>query len=212
MSPVNLELKVKGAVLVSGMDGEDTWFTLRLACSPTQESGVLEIGDRYVFAATHNRPILDKRKSCNFQVSVQRISFLSQEKIAMIGLSASKIGNLYFVPPVEKELFWPSQPAALDATVFVCDELFERLVSAFQAGKGINWLELSIEKPGILEYGREPDGSRITWKLESTTDQSCVDVESIDVGIGLFEGRIRSLLWLAIPFVLAFVIVLLIRK
>jgi len=37
-------------------------------------------------------------------------------------------------------------------------------------------------------------------------------VESIDVGIGLFEGRIRSLLWLAIPFVLAFVIVLLIRK
>jgi len=53
MSPVNLELKVKGAVLVSGMDGEDTWFTLRLACSPTQESGVLEIGDRYVFAATN---------------------------------------------------------------------------------------------------------------------------------------------------------------
>jgi len=107
----------------------------------------------------------------------------------MIGLSASKIGNLYFVPSGEKSLFWRSQPAALDAKVFVTDELFERLVSAFLAGKGINWLELCIEKPGVLEFGWEPDGSRKKWKLESTTDLSCVDVESIDIGIRLFEGQ-----------------------
>jgi hypothetical protein len=51
---------------------------------------------------------------------------------------------------------------------------------------------LYIEKSGVLEYGWEPDGSRKTWKLESTIDLSCVDVESIDVSIGLFEGQSLS--------------------
>jgi hypothetical protein len=209
---VNLALKVKRAILVSGMDGEDTWFTLRLFCAPTHGSGTLEIADRHLFATRHIRPIFSKRKSCNLEVSIQRRSTLTQEKIDAIGLSASKIGNLYFVPPSKKELFWPSVPAALDATVFVCDELFEGLVSAFQAGKRINWLELHIEKPGVLEFGWEPDGSRVTWKLESATDPSSVDVESIDFGIGLFDGRFRSFLWAAILTALAFIFVLLIRK
>lgn len=189
MPSVNLELKVKKAILVSGMDGEDTWSDLRLVCSPTHGSGTLEIGDRHIFATRQNRPILGKRKSCNLQVSVKRRSSLTQESIDKIGLSASKIGNLYFVPPGEKDLFGPSQPASLEATVFVSDELFERLVSTFQAGKGTNWLELCIEKPDVLEYGWEPDGSHITWKLENTTDLSCVDVESIEVGTRLFEGQ-----------------------
>jgi hypothetical protein len=138
---MNLRLKVKRAVLFSSMDGEDTRFDLGLTCSPTNESGTLEIGDRYVFATRQNRPILSKRKFCNLGLSVKRRSSLTQESIDMIGLSASKIGNLCFVPPGKKGLFGPSQPAALDAKVFVTDELFERLMSTFQAGKGINWLE-----------------------------------------------------------------------
>lgn len=225
---MNLELKVKRAILVTGMDGEDTWFALRLLCSP-HGSGSLEIGDRHVFATRKTRPILSKRRFCDLQVSVKRRSSLTQENIDKIGLSASKIGNLCFVPPGEKDLFWPSQRAALDADVFVSDELFERLVSTFHAGKGTNWLELDIEKPGVLEYGWEPDGSRKTWKLESTTGLSYVDVESIDVGIGLFEEQPSPyffaliadvipgpLQWVAIGF-LAFIawrwiVLLLIRK
>jgi hypothetical protein len=209
---MQMRLKVKRAILVSSMDGEESWFALTLACSPRHGSGTLEIGDRHVFAARLNRPILSTRKSCNFEVSVQRKSTLTQEKIDAIGLSASKIGNLYFVPPGEKDLFWPSQPAALDATVFVSDGLFDRLVSALQAGKKVTWLDLEIEKEGVLKYGWEPDGSRKTWKLESTTDPSRVDVESIEFGIGLFEGRFRAFLWAAILFVLALIAVLLIRK
>jgi hypothetical protein len=178
-----LELKVKRANLVSGMDGENTWFELHLVCSPTDKSGTLEIGDRHVFATRRNRPILGKRKSCALVVSVKRRSSLTKENIDTIGLSASKIGNLCFVPPGEKDLFWPSQSAALDADVFVSDELFDGLVSALQSGKRATWLELEIEKRGVLEYGWEPDGSRKVWKLESTTEMSCVDVESMDVGI-----------------------------
>jgi hypothetical protein len=208
----NLKLTVKRAIFVSTADGENTWSALRLACSPTDEAGTLEIGDRHAFGARLNRPILSNRKSCNLEVSVQRRSVLTQEKIDAIGLSASKIGNLYFVRPVERSWIWPSHRAVLEARVFVCDELFETLVSAFQAGKRTNWLELYIEKPGVLEFGWEPDGSRITWNLKSTTDLPCVDVESIEFGIGLFEGRIRSLQWVAIPFLLAFIIVWLISK
>lgn len=227
--PVGLELRVKRAILCSQMDGGDTRFELRLFCSPAHGFGTLEIGDRHVFADRPNRSILGKRKSCELQVSVMRRGSLTQENIESIGLSASKIGNLCFVPPGEKDLFVPAQPAALDARVFVSDELFERLVNSFQAGKKANWLELDIEKPGVLEYGWEPDGSRKTWKLENEKDLSYVDVSSIDISTGLFEEQPKlhffaqiadvipgPLVWLAIGF-LAFIackwiVLLLIRK
>jgi hypothetical protein len=110
-------------------------------------------------------------------------SKVALEDIDKMGLSDSKIGALVFVPPGEKGLFWPSEPAVLQANIFVSDELFDRLVSAFQSGKRATWLELEIEKQGVLEYGWEPDGSRMVWKLESKTETSVVDVESMDVGI-----------------------------
>jgi hypothetical protein len=48
------------------------------------------------------------------------------------------------------------------------------------------WLQLEIEKQGILKYGWEPDGSRMTWKLDGTTDPQYVDVQRMDIGIEIF--------------------------
>ncbi len=190
MNPiVQLELSVKRVSLVSGTNGESTWRELYVDCSPTDAFGILEIGDRYIFAARAKRSIFGKRKSCDLQISVKRRNSLTHENIEKIGLSDAKIGNLCFVPPVKGDSFWPSQRAALDAVVFVTDELFESLVSALVAGKRIDRIELDIEKPCTLEYGWEPDGSRKIWKLESTTDSSYVDVGRIDFGARLIEGR-----------------------
>jgi hypothetical protein len=101
-------------------------------------------------------------------------------------LSDSKIGALVFHPPGEKILFWFSQPAVLQANVFVSDDFFDRLVSVLQSGKRATWLVLKIEeKRGVLEYGWVPNDFLKVWKLESTTEASCLDVESMDVGIAL---------------------------
>jgi hypothetical protein len=157
---------------------------LRIDCSPSfLDRSVWEIGTRHVFAHRANRPILSKRKSCDLEACVHPKSKVDPEIIEQMGLSDSKIGTLAFVPPGEKGLFFYSQPAYLRANIFVNDELFDRLVSALQFGKRATQLEFEIEKQGVLEYGWEPDGSRKVWKLESTTETSCVDVESMDVEI-----------------------------
>jgi hypothetical protein len=182
-----LRLKVKSANLCLSADGEDTRFELRLDCSPADASGVLEIGDRYVFANRAKRSIFSIRRSCELLVWVKRRSSLTNENIEKIGLSDCKIGELCFVPGVSKDDLSPSVLAALDARVFVSDEVFELLLSTFQAGREAKWLDLEIEKKGVLQYGWEPDGSRMEWKLESATEVSYVDVEQVDIGMELFR-------------------------
>ena len=112
-----------------------------------------EIGDRHVFAHRANRPLFSKRKSCGLVVSVYRKSELAPEDITAMRLSDSKIGALAFCPPVKEDWAWRFHPAVIEANVHVGDELFDRLVSALQSGKRSTWLELEIEKRGVLEYG-----------------------------------------------------------
>jgi hypothetical protein len=144
---------------------------------------VWEIGDRHVFAHRANRPLFCKRKSCGLVVSVYRQSDVALEDIGKIGQSDFRIGALVFAPPSKGDWAWRFHPAVIEANVHVGDEFFDRLVSAIQSGKRATWLRVEIEKRGVLEYGWEPDGSRRVWKLESTTEASCLDVESMDVGI-----------------------------
>jgi hypothetical protein len=116
-------------------------------------------------------------------VNVFRKSEVSSEVIGEMKLSDSKIGALVFFPPIKGDLMWRLHPAVLEANVHVNDEIFDRLVRALQSGKKAKWLALEIEKQGVIEYGWEPDGSRMVWKLESTTEASYVDVEGMEVGI-----------------------------
>jgi hypothetical protein len=181
---MSLLAKPKRANLLLTAEGDNTRCELRIDCSPNfLDRGVLEIGDRHVFAHRANRPLFTKRKSCGLVVSVYRKSEVAPEDITAMRLSDSKIGALTFCPPVKEDWAWRFHPAVIEANVHVGDELFDRLVSALQSGKRATWLKLEIEKRGVLEYGGEPDGSRRVWKLESTTEVSCLDVESMDVGI-----------------------------
>jgi hypothetical protein len=168
-------------------DGEDSGIALCFDCRPTKSNGVLDIGEKYIFGATQIGIILGKRRSCKLQVELRRKSSLTQELIQAFNLATSKIGALTFHPPSKQLDFFPASPAFLDAHLYVGDEYFDRLLSALQAGKRVMGIDLEIEKPGFLEYGREPDGSRIVWKLENTTEPSTVHVESMNIGIELFE-------------------------
>jgi hypothetical protein len=184
---MTLQAKPKRANLSISTEGNKTCCELRIDCSPgLLTRGVWEIGDRHVFANRANRPLFSKRKLCNLVVTVYRQRDVTSEDIGKLGQSDSRIGALVFVPPFKGDLMWRLYPAILEANVHVGDEFFDRLVGALQSGKKAKWLELEIEKQGALEYGWEPDGSRIIWKLESTTESSWVNVESIDIGIETF--------------------------
>jgi hypothetical protein len=173
--------------------GNSNCYELRMNCSPNPlDRGGWEIGDRYVYANRVNRPIFSKRKSCDLMVNVQRKSEVSLEEIDAMRLSDCKIGALVFDPSGEKGFFFYSRPARFQANIFVSDELFDRLVNALLSGKRIRWIALTIERPGVLEYKHEvlgcdwdPEELRKVWKLENTTEASCVDVKSMDFGITL---------------------------
>ena len=187
---VTLIARPKRINLRFNANGDENRSDLWIDCAPGLSTRrVLEIGNRHVFANRASRPILGKRKLCDLSVLVHRKSTLTPEQIGKLGLSDSKIGELVFVPPGEKSRFWSRQPAALQADVWVSNELFDGLVSALQHGEKATWLELEIEKEGILEYGWEPDGSRATWKLENETKLNHVDLEELAIGVGPFQGR-----------------------
>jgi hypothetical protein len=75
----------------------------------------------------------------------------------------------------------------LEATVFLDDELFDSLMNTLHSGKRPQWLQLDIEREGALEYGWEPDGSRMEWKIDNPSDPASVDVTGVAMGIGLFN-------------------------
>jgi hypothetical protein len=152
--------------------------TLIIECKARDNSGVLEIGKKHVFASRSNRSLLSRRHACGLHVRIKRRSSISQEGASKLGLSEDKIGELTFCPPSKADEINTASPASLEATVFLDDELFDSLM---------NTLQLDIEREGALEYGWEPDGSRMEWKIDNPSDPASVDVTGVAMGIGLFN-------------------------
>jgi hypothetical protein len=182
-----LQVIPESATLSCTADCDSTRNVLCLDCTAADSAGVLEIGDGHVFASKANRSFFGKRQSCNLRVRITRKSALTAEAIEKMNLSTSKIGDLGFYPASEAGDFFPPRPASLEATLFIGDELHDRLLGALQVGRKPTWLHLEVEREGVLGFGWEPDGSRIVWKLESETEPSHVDVQELSIGINLFD-------------------------
>jgi hypothetical protein len=161
--------------------------TLIIECKARDNSGVLEIGKKHVFASRSNRSLLSRRHACGLHVRIKRRSSISQEGASKLGLSEDKIGELTFCPPSKADEINTASPASLEATVFLDDELFDSLMNTLHSGKRPQWLQLDIEREGALEYGWEPDGSRMEWKIDNPSDPASVDVTGVAMGIGLFN-------------------------
>jgi hypothetical protein len=182
---MQISVRPEKATLTCTEDGDKTRDELVLDCIATDDMGVLEIGQEFIFAAKTNRPLLAKRQSCDFRVWFRRKRSLTQTAVEKLNLSSSKIGTLGFFPPSKKDDFIPARPASLEATIFVSDELFSRLVEALQVGKTLNRVNFYIEMDGPIKYGWEPDGSRMVWNLESSTNPAYADVAEISLDIAL---------------------------
>jgi hypothetical protein len=174
------------ATLVCTTTGEDGSSELIIDCAPTEESGVLEIGKTHIFAHENEIRIVSDRKRCGLKIYVKRRSLLSEERIAKIGLGKEKIGLLGFYPDHAARDFVPSRPASLEASVFVNDQMFETIVSAVLAGRKAELIYLYIEKKETLEFGWEPDGSRLIWKIDDATKPSYVNIPQLEIRFALY--------------------------
>ena len=175
-----LRTKPEKAELSFTATGEHTSSVIILDCLPTDQTAVLEIGEGHVFASRSLR-LRGKRRNCRLRVWIKRKSTLTPTNIEKINLSESKIGELGFCPPSKGGDFGRDSAGGLDAVLFVSDELHDRMMNLLEVGKKPTWLNLQIDKQGTLEYGWEPDGSRIIWKTDELAEPSFVDVIEVNI-------------------------------
>jgi hypothetical protein len=174
----------KRAFLCHASDDETT---LIIKCTAQNDSGVLEIGKEHIFASRKNRRLFSRRRACELDVRIKRRSSISEETATKLSLSKYKIGELTFFGAIKKDEVNDSSPASLGASVFLDDQLFDSLMNTLQSGKRPKLLQLDIENEGTLEFGWEPDGSRMEWKIANPTEPSHVDVISISMWTDLFN-------------------------
>ena len=171
----------------------DLWYasaddvTLIIECAAADNSGIVEIGSKHIYASRKKRSLVSRRDECDLQVRIKRRSFVSEETAAKLSLSKDKIGELSFCPPSKEDEFSSAIPASLEAAVFMDDQLFTSITNTLHSGKRLEWLRLDIERKGTLGYGWEPDGSRIEWKIDNPSEPAYVDVTSIAMGLELFR-------------------------
>jgi hypothetical protein len=171
---------------------------LIIECSAADDSGVLEIGKEYVFASRKNRGYIGNRHACELQIRIKRRSSASDKTVTKLSLSKDKIGELNFGPSTKADGINAASPAYLEATLFLDDPLFDSLLNTLHSGKRPQWLRIEIEKAGTLGYGWEPDGSRMEWKIENSSGESCASPESACAGaaraaLGSSQDALRGL-------------------
>jgi hypothetical protein len=118
--------------------------------------------------------------------------------VTKLSLSKDKIGELNFGPSTKADGINAASPAYLEATLFLDDPLFDSLLNTLHSGKRPQWLRIEIEKAGTLGYGWEPDGSRMEWKIENSSGESCASPESACAGaaraaLGSSQDALRGL-------------------
>lgn len=193
-----LRLRPKTVWIDYSAEASETGANIALSCSPTAHAAMLEIGAKHVFAPRGKLSFLSflrRRRLRELLLVVDRQSELTPEIVEELNLSKSMIGKMWFGPAKKRDKSGPSKPAWLTARVWVNDELHESLRALLQATKRPTRLRLTlgIEEGGGLNYGWEPDGSRMVWKLANANEPSYLDVSSINIELNR-SGPVRSLL------------------
>lgn len=179
-----LTLVASSASLFLDVGGESASTELRLKCSASEQSGLLEIGLSHAFG---NATWLVGRKKHVLTVItlyIRQRSSLSEAALNRLALNENKISTLGFFPTSESRDDLPGRDASLEAFIFVGDEIFDRLVRSIQAGRKPDSIHIDLSSDG-LEYGWEPDGSRMVWKIDKPTSPTYIKVEGMQLNIPL---------------------------
>jgi len=143
-----------------------------------KESEYIEIGDNYIFSSSRYYNFRNKERqlidasvhiSTESEVLENIQPFLPGEEGAICGWAA-------FYPARHDDL--DPDPAKLNFNVVVEPDVFAELLRTNQRHPGGTTLGLSIEG---LEYGWEPDGSHLIWKVDEAREKRAISSFSYQV-------------------------------
>ncbi len=180
-----LALKALSASLFLEIGGENSSTELRIICSADEQSGLLEIGASHAFGGATWLLGTKRHVLSAFTLYVRQRGALSETALKRLALNEEKIGTLGFFPSSGSRDDRPGRDASLEAYVFVSDEMFDRLVRSIQAGSWPDSIQVDLGSGDSLEYGWEPDGSRIVWKIEKPASPTYINVAGMQLSIPL---------------------------
>lgn len=151
----------------------------------------IEVGDNYVFRCSSDAWLhRTERTLIGATVSVTD----DPDVLANLGSTVPDgkrplVGKAFFYP--ERVDVIDGEPAKLHFLVVVKPNLLREMLAVVQRYPGGAWISLGIEH---LEFGWEPDGSHLIWKLPSNGDDSR-PLTSFSYSVDQFrtsEGAIRD--------------------
>jgi hypothetical protein len=148
----DLCMEINEAFLRSECDGDGCREELMLSCRGSELNELL-IGKNHIFNPL-SKWDTQGRVECRFRIWMRRRSRRSEKAIEATGLVGDTVGELQF---------WPEQDA-LDAKIFVEDEMFERWSIAFLSMRHKISAEITIAPDQNFSDRRTVgDESQITW-------------------------------------------------
>lgn len=156
----DLCVEIDEAFLRSECDGDGCREELMLSCKGSELNELL-IGKNHIFNRLSNRDA-HGRTECRFRIWIRRRSGLGEKATEAMGLGRDSVGELRFY----------EEQDALDAVIFIKDEMFERWSIAFLSMRH----KISAEVTLALDQNFSDrlivgDESHITW---NTVDGSTV--------------------------------------
>lgn len=178
-----LDLAIERVEIVHNIFGDKSFTTLLFSCTNGGNCTV-EIGGKYAFSRGYEQGL----ERCGLNLRVAPRSSLTDENVAVQGLNQEIIGRLAFYSSEMLSSDVVLSPAQLDASVFLDDQVFNRMLNSLEMQRGISSALLSISGSN-LKF-QLPDS--YTWRIDNVQEPSYVHITRLEIVFLLFERERAS--------------------
>lgn len=175
-----LDLTIERAEILYNIFADKSFTTLFFSCA-NGGACTIEIGGRYAFSRGYEEAL----ERCGLELRIKQRSSLTDENIAVLGLNQERFGRLVFYPAsgTSDDVL---SPALLEASVFLDDQVFNRLLNSLEMQRGTRSALLSISGEETLKF-QLPD--RYIWRIDNEQEPSHVYVTRLEMPFLLFEHK-----------------------
>ena len=146
------------------------------------DNKVLEIGESFIFTSSRTSQLNnDGKKNINGQITIGKKSVQSKEFLTLNNFDENKIGEVVFLQPEE------GYEGHIVFQLHLDDDFFDVIEKYFINQIPISSLTLEIPS---LEYGWEPDNSRVIWRLEKDEERGYKNLDINEFSL-IYEGKLK---------------------
>jgi hypothetical protein len=147
------------------------------------KKNILEIGNEYGFVNDeyfnwYNKLNKNTKQYVEGSVTIYNANE-NKDSVEQFGINDEKIGNAIFYEGHAGEFGDDGMEATISFRLFVKEELFNYIYENLLHKNKVEYL--SIDMTG-LEYGWEPDGSRVVWQEDEAKKRQMTDLKNFSIG------------------------------